>query len=119
MGVLQLYAWYYERGIFYVGIDRDGTGKRQDVNWMFASSMKKCVFFILSKEFWLSQLSLHRYDHMYTLEIYCVEKGGERTASLHKSITAFIDEEGRLLLPIIGRDVLALCRSLGDARKNK
>ena len=41
MCVLQLFAWYVERGIYYVGIDRDASGKRADVKCMFASMMKK------------------------------------------------------------------------------
>lgn len=55
---------------------------------------------------------------MYHLEIN-VNNGGNkrREASLDKSVTQWIDEDGEVLLTLIARDILPLCRSLLDDKK--
>lgn len=61
-----------------------------------------------------------RYDHMYHLEIV-VNNGSKqrREASLEKSVTQWIDEEGQVLLSLISNDLLPLCRSLRDDKKKQ
>lgn len=41
MGVLQLYLWVVEKGIFCVVVDRDPSGKIPDTKWTFSSKIKK------------------------------------------------------------------------------
>ena len=55
---------------------------------------------------------------MYNLEIIFVDESGrERSASLHKSVTAWIDQDGHVMQDLLAKDVVPLVRTLGEARK--
>ncbi len=41
MTVLQLYAWFVEKGIFFIATDADPTGNTPDKVWRFSSTLKR------------------------------------------------------------------------------
>jgi len=95
MTALQLYSMLVEKGIFYVALDEDATGKRGDSYWSFSSNMK-------------------RFDHMYTLEasFESADKTRHGLGSTTKSMGVWFDEEGNLLYELFAVDVYKLHDSL-------
>uniref|UniRef100_A0A915C4H9 Signal peptidase complex subunit 2 n=1 Tax=Parascaris univalens TaxID=6257 RepID=A0A915C4H9_PARUN len=86
MGVLQLYQWYVEKGTFYQAIDDDPSGRQEKRYWKWSSTIKK-------------------YDDRYTLEAEYYQ--GSRTGQMKmtKSIGAYIDVEGAVVMPILEKEL--------------
>jgi len=93
MGVLQLYIWYMEMNVFYQAVDEDPTGKQPTSHWTWSSKLKK-------------------YDDLYTLEASFKQSRSHGTASVSKSVSGWIDEDGQIILPLLQHDVVNLHTSL-------
>ncbi|VBB26790.1 unnamed protein product [Acanthocheilonema viteae] len=93
MGVLQLYQWYVEKGTFYQGIEMDPSGRTPKRYWKWSSSIKK-------------------YDDKYTLEAEYMQESRTGYIKVLKSIGAFIDEEGVIVLPILEKELAHIISSV-------
>ncbi|VDK82613.1 unnamed protein product [Litomosoides sigmodontis] len=93
MGVLQLYQWYIEKGTFYQGVEIDPSGRTPKRYWKWSSSIKK-------------------YDDKYTLEAEYMQESRTGYIKVLKSIGAFIDEEGVIVLPILEKELAHIVNSV-------
>ncbi|VDM07682.1 unnamed protein product [Wuchereria bancrofti] len=97
MGVLQLYQWYIERGTFYQGVEIDPSERSPKRYWKWSSSIKK-------------------YDDKYILEAEYMQESRTGYIKVLKSIGAFIDEEGVVVLPLLEKELAHIISSV--LRKN-
>ncbi|CAB3401522.1 unnamed protein product [Caenorhabditis bovis] len=83
MGILQLFQWYVEKGCFYEAYEKDNKQIRK---WSWSSEMKT-------------------YDDKYTLLAEFKKEGRSGQAKITKSIGAYIDEDGEVIIPILKKEV--------------
>jgi len=100
MGVLQMYLWLVEKGIFCVVVDRDPSGKIPDTKWSFASKIKK-------------------FDDIYDLEVNMSQGGKHGDAKIAKSISTWVDQEGNVVVPLLEEEVSKIHDSLAPSKKNR
>uniref|UniRef100_A0A915PVN2 Signal peptidase complex subunit 2 n=1 Tax=Setaria digitata TaxID=48799 RepID=A0A915PVN2_9BILA len=93
MGVLQLYQWYIEKGTFYQGVETDPSGRAPKRYWKWSSSIKK-------------------YDDKYTVEAEYTQESRTGYIKVLKSIGAFIDEDGVVVLPILEKELAHIISSV-------
>ncbi|KIH51344.1 hypothetical protein ANCDUO_18570 [Ancylostoma duodenale] len=83
MGVLQLYQWYIEKKTFYQAEESDGKQKRI---WKWSSELKT-------------------YDDKYTLSAEFSKETRSGQGKITKSIGAYINEAGEVVVPLLKKDV--------------
>ncbi|VDK56777.1 unnamed protein product [Cylicostephanus goldi] len=83
MGVLQLYQWYVEKKTFYQAEESDGKHKRI---WKWSSELKT-------------------YDDKYTLSAEFSKETRSGQGKITKSIGAYINEAGEVVVPLLKKDV--------------
>lgn len=103
MAILTLYTTLVEKGIFLVALNKDTTGIDPTATWTVSSCLK-------------------RFDDIYQL---CLEhsdgvKGSKQVeATLSKSVSAWFDENGLLLVDVFEGEVCRLHDSLTRDKKHK
>ncbi|PIO74207.1 hypothetical protein TELCIR_03790 [Teladorsagia circumcincta] len=90
MGVLQLYQWYVEKRTFYQAEESDGKQKRI---WKWSSELKT-------------------YDDKYTLSAEFCKESRSGQGKITKSIGAYINENGEVLIPLLKKEVDQLYENL-------
>ncbi|CAI4225468.1 unnamed protein product [Auanema sp. JU1783] len=90
MGVLQLYQWYVEKNCFYQGVETEGKQKRI---WKWSSELKS-------------------YDDKYTLSAEFSKESRRGHGNICKSIGAYIDDDGEVVLPVLRKEVNQLYSNL-------
>lgn len=132
MGVLTLYTSYKEKNIFLVALHKDPAGMDPDHTWHLSSSLKRSG---LSQHLRVAQSalththahalspSLHgrRFDDQYTLRVSFTDGKSRRRreAEFTKSVSAFFDEGGTLVMDQFDRCLSRLHHTLASEKKTK
>jgi len=103
MGILTLYIMYKEKGIFYIGLEKDKAGVDPPNVWTFTSEQKK-------------------YDDIFELSIQYKSGTGTgqfRESTVKESVTKFFDEKGTLREDLFCPFVKDTCQSLAKSKKTQ
>ncbi|EFO83624.1 hypothetical protein CRE_03029 [Caenorhabditis remanei] len=83
MGILQLFQWYVEKDCIYEATEVDGKQTRK---WA-----------------WSSEIKAH--DDKYTLSAEFKKEGRSGQGKIIKSIGAYIDNDGEIIVPLVKKEV--------------
>lgn len=127
MGVLTLYTSYKEKNIFLVALQRDPAGMDPDHVWQLASSLKRSEPPRL-RPVYAEETNMVdgvrcpcRFDDQYTLRVSFTDGKTRRSreADFTKSVSAFFDQNGTLVMDQFERSVSRLHDALASDKKTK
>lgn len=126
MGILTLYTSYKERNIFLMAMQKDPAGMDPDHIWQLSSSLKRSVGIKPAAHYlrwtqWISLRLFSRFDDQYTLRVSFSDGKSRksREADFTKSVSAFFDEHGTLVMDQFEKSVSKLHDTLAADKKTK